>query len=66
MTNDNPIRSVREGENLSKIAMEAYGSHSEEYIEWVKQHNPQILNPDIILPGQKIVLPVYRKQKEFQ
>ncbi|MEX2493181.1 MAG: AAA family ATPase [Nitrospirales bacterium] len=65
-TNDIPIRSVQEGENLSKIAMEAYGSHSEEYIEWVKQHNPQILNPDIILPGQKIVLPVYRKQKEPQ
>jgi nucleoid-associated protein YgaU len=66
MTNDIPIRYVREGENLSKIAMETYGSQSEDYIEWVKQHNPQILNPDIILPGQKIVLPVYRKQKEFQ
>jgi len=62
----NPIRSVREGESLSKIAMEAYGSQSEEYIEWVKQHNPQIRNPDIILPGQDIVLPVYRKQKENQ
>jgi hypothetical protein len=66
MTNDKPIRFVREGENLSKIAMETYGSQSEEYIEWVKKHNPQILNPDIILPGQHIVLPVYRKQKESQ
>jgi nucleoid-associated protein YgaU len=59
-----PIRAVREGESLSKIAMEVYGSQSEEYIEWVRKHNPQILNPDIILPGQNIVLPVYRKTNE--
>ena len=66
ITKGNSIRAVREGENLSKITMEAYGSQSEEYIEWVKKHNPQILNPDIILPGQNIVLPVYRKNKESQ
>jgi type II secretory pathway predicted ATPase ExeA len=66
MANGNSIREVREGENLSKITMEAYGSHSEKYIQWVRKHNPQILNPDIILPGQDIVLPVYRKQKESQ
>jgi nucleoid-associated protein YgaU len=66
MTKGNSIREVREGENLSKITMEVYGSQSEKYIQWVKKHNPQILNPDIILPGQNIVLPVYRKQKGSQ
>ena len=61
---NNYLRTVREGENLSKIAMETYGSQHEKYIEWVKQNNPQIVDPDIILPGQDIMLPRYRKNKE--
>ncbi len=62
ITKENPIWAVREGESLSQIAMEVYGSQNEEYIEWVRKHNPQILNPDIILPGQNIVLPKYPKK----
>lgn len=62
----NTTRAVREGESLSQIAMEAYGSQSEEYVEWVKRHNPQIVNPDLILPGQNIVLPTYSKNKDSQ
>jgi hypothetical protein len=60
------IREVRAGESLSQIAMETYGAQSEKYIEWVKKHNPQIVNPDIILPGQNIVLPMYGNKKESQ
>ena len=55
-------RAVKEGDNLSQIANEAYGSSSKQYVEWVRQHNPQIVDPDIILPGQKIVLPEYKKK----
>jgi nucleoid-associated protein YgaU len=59
----NPItRAVKEGDNLSQIANEAYGSSSRQYVEWVRQHNPQISDPNIILPGQKIVLPEYIKE----
>jgi general secretion pathway protein A len=58
----NATREVRKGESLSQIILEAYGSHSREYIKWVKQHNPQIVDPDIILPGQQIVLPTQRKK----
>jgi general secretion pathway protein A len=57
-----PTRAVKEGENLSQIANEAYGSSSMQYVEWVRRHNPQIVDPDIILPGQKIVLPEYNKK----
>jgi general secretion pathway protein A len=60
------IREVRAGESLSQIAMETYGAQSEKYIEWVKKHNPQIVNPDIILAGQNIVLPMYGNKKESQ
>lgn len=55
-------RAVKEGDNLSQIANEAYGSSSKQYVEWVRQHNPQIVDPNIILPGQKIVLPEYKKK----
>ena len=55
-------RAVKEGENLSKIAQERYGSSSRQYVEWVRRHNPHIVDPDIILPGQKIVLPEYNKE----
>jgi len=55
-------RSVKEGENLSQITNETYGSSSMQYLEWVRQHNPQIVDPNIILPGQKIVLPEYNKE----
>ncbi|MGP0591615.1 AAA family ATPase [Nitrospira sp. T9] len=55
-------RAVKEGDNLSQIANEAYGSSSRQYVEWLRRHNPQISDPDIILPGQKIVLPEYVKE----
>lgn len=55
-------RAVKEGENLSQITNQAYGSSSQQYLEWVRQHNPQIVDPNIILPGQKIVLPEYNKE----
>ncbi|HBP89497.1 MAG TPA: hypothetical protein DD706_17555 [Nitrospiraceae bacterium] len=55
-------RAVREGDNLSQIANEAYGSSSRQYVEWLRRHNPEISDPDIILPGQKIVLPEYVKE----
>jgi len=61
--NSTVLRAVKEGENLSQIAMETYGSEHVKYLEWVKQHNPQIINPDFILPGQNVVLPEYRKNE---
>lgn len=60
------IRTVKVGENLSQITAEVYGSDHEKYLEWVKQHNPKIVNPNLIFPGQNIVLPEYRKNKGSQ
>jgi general secretion pathway protein A len=61
--NSTVLRAVKEGENLSLIAIETYGSKNVKYLKWVKQHNPQIVNPDFILPGQYVVLPKYRKNE---
>ena len=56
------VRSVKRGENLTKITKEIYGSTSPKYVEWVQRHNPEIVNPDLILPGQEFVLPDYEKE----
>ncbi len=53
-------RTIQPGENLSVIASEIYGSQDIKYIEWLKKHNPHIVNPNFILPGQHIVLPEYQ------
>ena len=64
-TNSKPkvARTVKPGENLSLIAVETYGSQNPEYIDWVKKHNPHIVNPNVILPGQHIMLPEYKKSR---
>ena len=56
------IRSVKRGDNLTKITQEIYGSTSPKYIDWVQRHNPEIVNPDFILPGQQFVLPQYNEE----
>ncbi len=60
------MRIIKEGESLSQIANEVYGSQKIEYLEWVKQHNPHIVDPNFILPGQRVVLPAYRKKEIYQ
>ncbi len=61
-SNTRITRTIKAGENLSVIAAEAYGSQHVKYIEWVKKNNPHIVNPNVILPGQHIVLPEYQKK----
>lgn len=55
-------RLVKKGESLSKIAKEMYGSDDPKYINWVRNHNEGIIDPDFILPGQQIILPEYLKE----
>ena len=55
-------RTIKPGENLSLIAAATYGSQHVKYIEWVKKHNPHIVDPNVVLPGQHLVLPEYKKK----
>ena len=55
-------RLVKKGENLSRITTEIYGSNDPAYVNWVREHNSEITNPDFILPGQQIILPEYVKE----
>jgi general secretion pathway protein A len=56
------VRLVKKGENLSKITQEIYGSDDPKYVNWVRNHNVGITDPDFILPGQQIVVPEYVKE----
>jgi phage tail protein X len=50
-------RVVRRGDTLTGLLQEEYGRVDQQLIDTVKQTNPQIVNPDVILRGSTIVLP---------
>lgn len=56
---------IKQGEHLAKILRDVYGIPDEviyrQYIDLVREHNPQITNPDLIQPGQKLKLPPLRE-----
>ena len=51
------VKIVKKGDTLSQLTKEVYGEVTSQYMEWVTQHNPQIVMEDKILSGQKIVFP---------
>ena len=56
------VRSVNSGESLSQITKEVYGSFDPKHLLWITQHNPEIVDPDLIHVGQKLVLPDFSKE----
>jgi general secretion pathway protein A len=51
-------RTVAHGDCLSRLVAEVYGRGEPALVRAVHRYNPQILNPDQILPGQTVVFPV--------
>jgi hypothetical protein len=45
------------GSSLSKMAQQIYGTSDAEIIKLIREHNPQITDPDIIVEGSTIVFP---------
>jgi phage tail protein X len=58
LSNTARTRVIRKGDTLNELIQEEYGRTDEKLIEAVKQSNPKIVNPDLIMSGSKIVLPV--------
>ena len=52
-----PVRVVRPGDTLAKLAMEVYGYTDRNLLKLIQQHNPIIRNINLINVGQKIVFP---------
>jgi general secretion pathway protein A len=57
LSNTARTRVIRKGDTLNELIQEEYGRTDEKLIEAVKQSNPKIVNPDLIMSGSKIVLP---------
>ena len=64
LSNTARTRVIRKGDTLNELLQEEYGRADGRLIEAVKQSNPKIVNPDFILSGSKIVLPVPPHQSE--
>ena len=58
LSNSSRTRVVRKGDTLNELIQKEYGRTDEKLIEVVKQSNPKIVNPDLIVSGSIIVLPV--------
>jgi nucleoid-associated protein YgaU len=52
---DDPIRTIKQGESLSSIAMEEYGDPALWRV--IADANRWIQNPRILLPGRKLTVP---------
>jgi general secretion pathway protein A len=50
-------KKVAFGDTLSRLALEVYGSFDSEVIKQIREHNPQIADPNVIHPGNTIVFP---------
>ena len=51
--------SVRSGQSLYAICAKAYGTCTPEFMKEIIRINPKISNPDRVVSGQKIALPVF-------
>ncbi len=52
-----PVRVVRPGDTLAKLAMEVYGYTDQNVLKLIQEHNPNISDINLINVGQKIVFP---------
>jgi len=48
---------VERGDTLGKLSSRVYGRSNERVIDMIQKNNPTIRDPDLILPGQKLVFP---------
>ena len=58
------IRTVRKGDNLSKLVREIYSYNDEKLINLVMQNNPGIRSSDKILTGDEIIFPAQKPFRE--
>jgi phage tail protein X len=58
LSNTARTRVIRKGDTLNELLQEEYGRADGRLIDAVKQSNPQIVDPNLILSGSKIVLPL--------
>jgi hypothetical protein len=51
------VRVLNKGDYISRIALEVYGSASEEILALIKKHNPQLKDINRVEVGEKVLFP---------
>lgn len=51
------IRILNKGDYISRLAVEIYGTTSDEVLELIKKHNPQIKDINKVTEGEKVLFP---------
>ena len=59
-------RVVQKGDYLSKMIAEIYGKSSTQRVQWIKMHNPQILDEDQLTVGMVITFPAFDESLDDQ
>ena len=52
-----PTRVVKPGDTLAQLAMEVYGYADQKVLKLIQEHNPEIIDINLINVGQRIVFP---------
>lgn len=60
------IRMVQKGDYLSKMIAEIYGKSSTQRVQWIKMHNPQILDENQLTVGMVITFPAFDESLDDQ
>ena len=55
---------VKQGDNLSMIALSIYGKSDQKTLDWIRSLNPEILDPNILRTGLILNLPARDEQAE--
>jgi len=48
---------VERGDTLGKLSSRVYGRSNERVLDIIQKNNPSLRDPDLILPGQKLIFP---------
>lgn len=58
------IRVVKAGDTLAQLAADVYGSSNKELLDFIKENNSGMYNPDKILIGEQILFPARKKRAQ--
>ncbi len=51
------VRTIKKGDQLTKLAVEVYGASNQTVLAWIKKHNPQLRDMNRIGVGEQITFP---------
>jgi general secretion pathway protein A len=51
------VRTVKKGDQITRVALEIYGSSNSAVLDWIRKNNPQLQNLNRVEVGMQLILP---------